>query len=254
MTFTRKATSLALILCAMSATVSADFVGLNIGVGQWMPDISGSLYSTDAGSSSRFDLNSDLGYSNDTSNSFRASFEHPIPMLPNLKYQGVDLNSTSNSTLNSTLTFDNKTYNINDKISSTLDLSHKDVVLYYELLDNWINLDVGLDLKKFDGKVSISDTNNNSSSITVDETIPMLYLSARVDLPFSGLYVGANIQQLSVGDSSAKDTTLMIGYESSAGLGVEGGIKTFNLDLNNVSNLNTNLQYDGLFLNGYYHF
>ena len=252
MTFTRKTTSLALILAAMSGAVSADFVGLNIGAGQWRPDITGS-FSSNGASSSDIDMNSDLGFSDDTSNSLSISFEHPIPMLPNLKYQGTDLSSTSNSTLSSSLTFDGKTYNTATNISSTLDLSHNDLVLYYEVLDNWINLDVGLDLKKFDGKVSIRD-NTTSSSITVDETIPLLYLSARVDLPFTGLYVGANIQQLNVGDNSAKDTTLMIGYESSVGLGVEGGIKTFNLDLNDASNLNTNLKYDGVFLNGYFHF
>ncbi|MBT3204878.1 MAG: hypothetical protein HN349_11235 [Gammaproteobacteria bacterium] len=82
----------------------------------------------------------------------------------------------------------------------------------------------------------------------------MIYLSARFDLPLTGFYVGANIQQLSIGDNSAEDTTLMVGYESSAGIGIEGGIKTFSLELNDASDLNTNLEYDGLFLNGYFHF
>ncbi len=254
MTLTWKTTSLTLILAAISGTVSADFVGLNIGAGQWRPDITGSFSSANSGSSS-VDLVSDLGFGNKTSNSLSISIEHPIPLLPNVKYRGSDLNSTGNSTLNSSLTFDGKTYNAATKISSTLDLSHNDLVLYYQLLDNWVNLDVGLDLKKFNGKVSIRDSSNTlTSSINVDETIPMLYLSARVDLPFTGLYVGANIQQLSVGSNDAKDQTLMIGYESSVGLGVEGGIKTFNLDLNDASNLNTNLKYNGVFVNGYYHF
>ena len=46
----------------------------------------------------------------------------------------------------------------------------------------------------------------------------------------------------------------MIGYESKIGLGIEGGFKTFTLDLEDVNTLNTNLEYDGLFLNGYFHF
>ena len=250
MNFTRKVSTLALILSAFSGTASADFVGLNIGVAQWMPDLSGS-FSSNSGTS--VDLNSDLGYSDKSSTSLSVSFEHPVPLIPNVKYQGYDLNSSSSSTLTSQLTFDGNTYNATTDINSTLDLSHNDIVLYYELLDNWINIDVGLDLKKFDGKVSISDS-NTTSSITVDETIPLLYLAARVDLPFTGLYVSANIQQLSIGDNSVEDTTLLIGYESSMGLGIEGGFKTFTLELNDASNLNTNLQYDGLFLNGYYHF
>jgi hypothetical protein len=46
----------------------------------------------------------------------------------------------------------------------------------------------------------------------------------------------------------------MLGYESGNGLGFEGGIKKFSLELNDVTDVNTNLEYDGIYLNGYYHF
>ena len=62
------------------------------------------------------------------------------------------------------------------------------------------------------------------------------------------------LQGLELGDSSAYDSTLMVGYRSSTGLGVEGGFKTFNLDLEDAGNLDTNLEYDGIYLNGYYRF
>ncbi len=253
MTLTRKVTIIALLMGATSLPVSADFVGLNIGAAQWTPDLSGSFSTDTAGS---VNLNSDLGYADQTSTALSVSFEHPVPLIPNVKYQGFDLNNSSSSTLSEDITFDGQIYSASTDINSTLDLSHNDIVLYYELLDNWINLDVGLDLKKFDGKVSINDLNDSAKdrSITVDETIPLLYLAARIDLPFTGLYVGANIQQLGVGDNSVEDTTLMIGYESSFGLGIEGGIKTFTLELNDASDLNTNLQYDGVYVNGYFHF
>jgi outer membrane protein len=253
MNIARKVSLIALISAVICGPVSADFVGLNIGVSHWTPDIKGSFSS---GSASSIQLDSDLGYSDHSSTTLNASFEHPIPLLPNIKYSGSDLNASSNSTLTQSLNFEGQSYLANANISSTLDLSHNDIVLYYEILDNWVNIDVGVDLKKFDGKVSIRDNADvtSSRSITVDETIPMLYLAARFDLPLTGFYVGANIQQLSIGDNSAEDTTVMIGYESKMGLGVEGGYKTFTLELDGANNLNTNLEYDGLFLNGYFHF
>jgi len=234
-----------------SASAHADFVGLNIGAKVWTPDIKGSFRSTTANSSS-ISMNNDLGYKDHSSKSLSISLEHPVPFLPNIRYSGSDLNASSQSITSSNLSFNNTPFS--NTINSTLDLSHNDIVLYYELLDNWINLDLGIDLKMFDGKVSMLDSNNNSSSIQVDETIPMLYLAARFDLPLTGLYIGANIQQLSVGDNSAKDSSVMLGYESKVGLGIEGGIKTFTIELDNANNLNTNLEYDGLYLNGYYHF
>ncbi len=236
---------IALTACSLSGPLSADFVGLNIGANHWTPDMSGSFGSTATGSTS-INLNNDLGYTDHTSTSLTISLEHPVPLLPNVKYSGYDLNTSSSANVGS-IDFNGQTYTGN--INSTLDLSHNEIVLYYELLDNWINLDLGLDLKMFDGRAAIND-----NSITVDETVPMLYLAARFDLPLTGFYVGANIQQLSIGDNSAEDSTLMVGYESKVGLGIEGGIKTFTLELEDANDLNTNLEYDGLYLNGYFHF
>jgi len=247
MKFSRTVIFSALMSLVPITAAQADFVGLNIGAKHWTPDVSGSFSSATDG---KISLNSDLGYDDEKSTSLHISFEHPVPLLPNIKYQGYDLNSSSSANVSS-ITFDGRPYS--GQINSTLDLSHNDIVLYYELLDNWINIDLGVDLKMFDGKVSIND-NTNTSTIDVEETIPMLYLAARFDLPLTGLYIGANIQQLSIGDNSAEDSTLMIGYETKIGLGIEGGIKTFTLDLEDADDLNTNLEYDGIFLNGYYHF
>ncbi len=234
------------LICSLAAFASAqaDFVGLNIGAYAWNPDISGSFKT---GSDSKIRLEDDLGFDDDTASGLRVSLEHPVPALPNVRYQTVDLSSSSSTTINNNIEFDGTTYT--GAINSTLDLSHQEIVLYYEMLDNWINLDLGLDVKMFDGEVGINDNH-----VSIDETIPMLYLSARIDLPFTGFYVGADLQQLSIGDSSADDTTLLIGYESSTGLGIEGGFKTFSVDLNDANDLDTNLKYDGLFLNGYFHF
>lgn len=92
----------------------------------------------------------------------------------------------------------------------------------------------------------------------VDETIPLIYLSARYDLSNSGFYVGADINanfiDLGLSRSSAQDSTIMLGYDSGSGLGVEGGFKSFSLELDDIDNLDSDLEYDGVFLNGYFNF
>jgi outer membrane protein len=176
--------------------------------------------------------------------------EHPIPILPNIIFQGFELES-SGSVNGANLTFEGEAFT--GTVTSTFDLSHNDIVLYYELLDNWVSLDLGLDLKRFDGEVELTDLDSNER-VLIDETIPLLYLSARFALPFSGFYIGADINSISIGDSSVEDSTIMLGYESGSGLGLEGGIKKFSLELEDVNNLNSNLEYDGIYLNGYIHF
>ncbi len=250
MKFTRNVLILTVLINSLATTASADFIGLNIGASQWEPSISGSFNSLN---NPPINLVTELGLDDPSSSSFRLIIEHPIPMLPNIKYQRFELDS-SGSVSNADFVFDDVTFSGN--ITSTFDLTHDDIVLYYELLDNWISLDFGLDLKLFDGEVELIETLSPTTNarIIIDETIPLLYLSARFALPFSGFYIGADINSISIGDSTVEDSTIMLGYESGSGLGLEGGIKKFSLELDDANNLSSDLEYDGIYLNGYIKF
>ncbi len=241
------------LLSLTPGTVQAEFIGLNIGASYWTPSLSRSFNSSE---DSSIDLVDDLNVDNPSQRSMVLILEHPIAVLPNIRYQGLNLDSTGLSTLNSDIEFNGVTFNSGNQVTSTVDLSQDDIVLYYELLDNWVNLDIGVDLKRIDGEVSLSGS--TQTSVDVDETIPLLYLSARYNLPFSGFYLSADIKadviNLGISDSSAQDSTVLLGYESRNGLGVEGGYKYFSLDLNDINNLDTEIEYDGIFLNGYYNF
>lgn len=230
--------------------LSADFVGINIGAAHWSPALSGSFNSKNGGS--LIDPDSDLGINDKPQTSLVLTVEHPIPVLPNIRYQGVSLGSSGTSTLDNNLNFNGKTFNSGSQLRSNFNLSHDDIVLYYQLLNNWINLDMGVDLKRFDGEVELSG--DDTTRIEIEETIPMLYLSARYDFPLSGFYIGADINNLGLGSSTAEDSTVKLGFESRTGLGIEGGIKTFSLELDDGSELDTDIKYDGIFLNGYYNF
>jgi len=233
------------------STLHADFVGINIGASQWSPNLSGSFNSNDNGTS--IDLIDDLGIDdNGSPSSLVLILEHPIKALPNIKYQGFNLDSSGSRTLNNNLDFNGQTFNSGNRVRTSFDLSHDDIVLYYQLLDNWVNLDMGIDVKRFDGEVELSG--DTSSRLAIDETIPLLYLSARFDLPYDGFYIGANFNSLSLGDNIVEDSTIKLGYETNFGIGFEGGIKSFSLELDNADNLDTDLKYDGIFLNGFYHF
>lgn len=253
MNATRRCSLMLVLLWLATGTARAEFIGLNIGASQWNPSLSGSFNSRQ---DDRIDLVDDLDVDNPSKASMVLILEHPIPVLPNIRYQGFDLDTSGTSTLGSDLNFNGTTFNSGNQVRSTFDLSHDDIVLYYELLNNWVNFDMGVDLKRFDGEVSL--TGASSTSVEVDETIPLLYLSARFDLPQPGFYIGAklnsNILDLGLSNSNAEDSTIMLGYESGKGLGVEGGYKYFSLELDDIDSLDTDLKYDGIYLNGYYNF
>jgi outer membrane protein len=227
-------------------TARADFVGLNIGSGL----AKSSQQSYSAGNA--IELVDDLDSESPAQSSMVLILEHPISALPNIRYQGLplELPRTGASSLN------RYPESANGETSTSYELSQDDFVLYYQLPGNQLDLDLGVDLKRFAGEVST--TGPVSNRVDVDETIPLLYLSARYDLSDSGFYVGANINadiaNLGMSKSSAQDSTIMLGYDSGSGLGVEGGYKSFSLDLDDVDTLDSGLEYDGLYLNGYFNF
>lgn len=232
-------------------TAAADFVGLNLGT---RPD--NTPFANNFLNSSSSDVADDLDAERAQQPSMVLILEHPIAALPNIKYQGYNLDSSDSSSTDPGVNFNGGALNAGNVGNSSFNLNHDDIVLYYQLLNNWIDLDMGVDLKRFDGRISSSGL--AAEDVDIDETIPLLHLSARVDLPISGLYVGAainsNFVDLGISSSTAQDSTIKLGYESRTGLGIEGGFKSFSLQLNDANNTDTDLDYDGLFLNGYYNF
>lgn len=240
-----------ILTMAPVASVQAEFIGLNIDKSLAPPALSASILGK---SQSSIDLVDDLGVEDSSQSSMVLILEHPIPALPNIRYSEFDLDYRSGTAANPDATPNRAQLASGDPDTPGLDLSQNDIVLYYQLSDSAIGLDLGVDLKRFNGEVATSGV----SSASIDETIPLLYLSARYSWPNSGFYVGAdinsNIIDLGLSDSSAEDTTIKLGYESDSGLGVEGGYKYYSLELDGRNNLDTDIKYDGLFLNGYINF
>ncbi|WP_066802308.1 TIGR04219 family outer membrane beta-barrel protein [Moraxella oblonga] len=101
-----------------------------------------------------------------------ASLEHGVPFVPNARVHHVSLDSTE------------KTTDIKHDLSST------DVIAYYELLDNMVNLDVGLGAKILEGEI---EGKNTDSTTDLSKTLPMAYVSAGVKLPLTGLSAKAEV-------------------------------------------------------------
>ena len=235
-------------LMHMPALTAAEFIGLNLRPAQLAPASSG--YAAGKG----IELVDDLDADSAAQSSMLLILEHPIGGLPNLRYQGLSLESPGGlQPGNRNAATDGSA----EEPTTSFELSQDDIVLYYQLPGRQLDVDLGVDLKRFAGEIS-SNGPDTTTRVDVDETIPLLYLSARYDLWNSGFYVGANINtniiDLGLSKSSAQDSTIMLGYDSGSGLGVEGGYKSFSLNLDDVDTLDSNLEYDGLFLNGYFNF
>lgn len=230
---------------ALPFSASADIIGLTAGAYTWNQGWDGHIQSEQAGSL-EIDLEDDLGYDDERGNSFFVAFEHPIPLLPNIRLARTSLDISETNQLNRTIQYEGQTYNASTQVSSEIDLSHTDATLYYEILDNIVSIDIGLTARKFDGEAKISDSSKSANS-DIKGTIPMLFASVRADLPLTGLYAAAEVNALGAGGNSITDVKAAIGYEIGI-VAVELGLRNFSIDVEGDDDEEFNLTVDGGFL------
>lgn len=234
----------------LSTATQADALGLQFGAYNWKQNFSGEVSSGLAGT--MVDVEDDLGYSDENNNVYYVAIEHPIPILPNVRVQQTDMDLSATGF--SSFVFEGYTYN--GAVSSKIDLSHTDVTLYYEVLDNWISLDLGLTARVIqDGTVEITEVSSGrTESFDADGVLPLLYAAARIEVPFlDGLYLGADVNGIGAGDDSIIDYRAVVGYETSIGLGIEGGYRSFEIDYEDGED-QADLTIDGAYIAAFFHF
>jgi len=226
------------VLTIATGSVNADALGLYIGAGSWSHEPTGTFGTI---GDDIIDVESDLNYKEESDTYFYAAFEHFVPLIPNIRVEAATLGHTGTAT--------NLDFNgIPVSGDSSINLDTTDAIIYWRLLDNWVNFDFGLNLRKLDGDFTI-----DSEVVSVSETIPMLYLAAQFDLPFSGFSIGGDINTLSISDVTYQDVRIRAIYEIGV-IGFEAGYKSTTVELDNISNLNADLEFKGLMLGAFLHF
>ncbi|WP_250658565.1 TIGR04219 family outer membrane beta-barrel protein [Alkalimarinus coralli] len=227
----------------ISVSSNADVLGASASLTYWSPDISGTIQS----GGGKIDVDKDLGLSRNDSAIFTASIEHFVPLIPNFRFQYSDMDQVTYGSVNNV---DFNGQNFDGAVQTSLDLTNYDFTLYYEILDNWVNLDLGLTAKVFDGVLLLREQNANPvaaySKTDIDSVIPMLYGSAIFELPITSLSVGAEGSAVTVGSDSAYDLVAMMRYRASF-FGLEAGYRAMGLD-GKVDGINVDARTDGPYL------
>lgn len=245
------------VLLLSSTSAIADTVGFELGTYKWTPDYSGEITGDDALlAGDTISLENDLGFSDEDHQITWLAIEHPVPFIPNFKVVISDLEASADSTITRQLNFGGEVFQADEDVSTLADMSNTEYTLYYELLDNWINLDAGLTLRQYDGMVTLktpaTGTNVNAQE-DLDFTIPLLYLKGRVDLPLTGVFVDGTVNIIGYDGDSISDTEVSLGYESEFGLGAKAGYRTFSMDVEE-SDFTADLEYTGAYVSVFYHF
>lgn len=197
-------------LCLTIGTTQADvFLGADAEIGVWFPSYSYQSNGT------THDL---IGKEQSLFGSL--TFEHPIPLIPNLKA--------------SFSTVDNDTYKY----------TKLDYTAYYEILDNnALSIDVGLGATQYESGEYL---NQSFSGM-----LPHLYTNVEIGLPLKGTTLYGDLHYLNILEDEVIDAIAGLRYDINLGLadlGIKAGYRIQKVNLDDFDGLSFKLKTDGYFV------
>ena len=224
---------------------SADIAGLYAGGGVWQSNPAGTLGNTG------ISLDNSLNFDEENSNYLFIALEHPIPLLPNLRLSRTDLEWAGQGTVPAGTSLDEVVFPIDQAVAADLDLSHTEITFYYEVLDNIVDLDLGLTARIFDGEASLIGA-SQQERVELDAVIPMLYGKAGIDLPFTGLSAAVSGNWINVNDFHLIDWSAELNYDFSIAPTLEAGLsigyRSMLIEIDDQDELQSDAEFDGLFV------
>ncbi|MDO7083591.1 TIGR04219 family outer membrane beta-barrel protein [Pseudocolwellia sp. AS88] len=238
---------------ALSTSVQADtLLGLYVGGQIWATEASGT-FGDNANNQADFNLD------DQSQGSFYVAFEHPLPLIPNVKVARTSLDTDGITTLSGSVDFRGETYDTTSEVATKFDLTYTDYTLYYEIFDNdLVSVDFGITGRDFDTEITLTQEGKNSGTLSATGIVPMLYAYTNIGLPFTGFNVFGEGNFLSVGDHSLYDFQVGVSYELIDNLAVDVnltlGYRAVQLEVDDLDNLYSNLDFKGVFAGAVVHF
>lgn len=237
----KRLTLIAAALASAPLAHAAPLVDVYAGGYVWNPDTSGTI----ASGGGDIDLEHDLGFDDSNQTVLFVGVEHAVPIVPNVRLRYMDLDDDGSHTLTQPIQFDGQTFT--GQVSADYDIKMLDGTFYWSPLDNVVKLDIGLTVRQIDADFKIRGGGQEASQ-DASETFPMGYLAARANLPFTGLYVGGEVNAIEYDGSGMRDYNAHIGWRSDFLFGVELGYSRLEVELDDVGDLDTDLEIGGPYL------
>ena len=192
------------------------------------------------------DLEETLGWSDAQDVVFKAYLELPIPFVPNVKLGYTQL--SHDGTQNVTLFSWGDIIDFSGNIESSLSLNMTDITLYYELLDNWVELDAGLTARYIGGNINVN-TALIKEHVNFSSWTPLLYAKTRFNFPTTDdISLQAEVNAISYSDITMYDYEISARYTFLIGLGLEVGYKAIHIDSEDLSSgLEADIDFEGFY-------
>ncbi len=235
----------ALAIFLTPITVFADLIGLSIGGGSWQAEPQGNIGRTD------IDLSSTLRLQEEANQFAYIALEHPLPLLPNIRLQRSDLNWSGNELISAGSDLNGTPFVVTEQADISLDLSHTDATFYYEVLDNIVDLDLGITARLFDGEASLIGA-TQQQNMDLDATVPLLYGKLGLALPTTGWHADIAANWINVDEFRLVDWSAELSYSfdilPAMDAGIVLGYRSMAIELDDLDELQSDATFDGYYI------
>ncbi len=240
------------LICFLALTTpviaNADSLSVVVGGGAWNAAPHGGFNKTN--DPDGVSVNNDLFWDTEAQGYFFATFEHFVPLVPNVKLAYTKTDQSGEGL--AAFTFDGISYNGNVKNNVSIEII--DLIAYYELLDNVVSIDLGVDIRNINADTKISETGTTTqSSDSFNQTFPMLYVLVGAS-PWPGLTFSGEISYVTYSGSDVSDLIAKVAYTTDYFVGFEAGYRKQSYNFDDVSSSDSDLSFDGVFAGAYVKF
>ena len=208
------------LLAVMPVMATADVLSIAVGGGVWNETPEGNIIQPSNATSPTVDVKNNLFWTEESQGYLFATLEHPIPILPNVRLMYTSQDHAGNG--NTSFEFDGVTYSGN--VANDFTIEETDLLFYYEVLDNVVSLDLGLNVRLLDISFTIDDGANRTSE-SVSAPVPMIYGMVGGS-PWPGVLLSAEANYMTYSGSTLSDFIAKISYTTDFFVGVEAGYRT----------------------------
>lgn len=231
----------------LPSAAHADFLSISAGGGIWSETPDGSFYKA---GDTPLNVKDQLLWDEGKQGYAFATLEHFVPLVPNAKIIYTRLEHGGSG--NGNFTFNGVNYN--GAFSNDLSMETLDLLLYYEVLDNVVSLDLGLNLRTLNIDYSITDsTTGITDTSKADSVAPMIYVLVGAS-PLPDLIISGELSYLSYDGNTMSDFTAKIAYTTSFFVGFEAGYRRQELVLDDIDSTFADLTFAGPFAGAYVKF
>lgn len=231
----------------ISIPASADlFLGLHAGASIWHGDLDGEIGSVSQSAD-------DLGFDAENYNSFYFAVE--LIGLPETRLAQNNISTLAAGTLTSDFDLNGISYPVNTDLTTDFEMKATDLTIYWQLLDAVVGFDLGLTGRYMDGSVAVTD-GTLDDSLEYSVIVPLGFVRARFDLPFSGWYLEGDSHLIRYEGDSFSDSAIKLGWqtESLADFGLKLGYRRMSLEVADLDGFNADLDISGPFATATFHF